>query len=95
MKKQINLFLISIGLIVLIYLLTTFINMDFFRIMKSISVALTVLAILFSGTLGSGERQRGNYHSNPARTTKAVLDSWKILIFAVPFYLVLLLNALF
>lgn len=88
MKKQVNLFLISIGLIILIYLLVTVTNTGFFRIMKSISVALTVLAILFSGTLGSGERQRNNYHSKPARTTKAVLDSWKILLFAVPFYLV-------
>ena len=93
--KKIHLFLISIGLIVLIYLLTVVTNMDFLGTIKSASLALTVLAVLFSGVLGSGDRQRGNYHSNPTRTTKVVLDSWKILLFAIPFYLVLLLDTLF
>lgn len=93
--KKIHLFLISIGLIILIYVLTVVTNMDFFGMIKSLSIALTVLAVLFSGVLGSGDRQRGNYHSSQTRTAKAVLDSWKILIFAMPFYLVLLLKALF
>lgn len=85
---------ISIVLIFLIYLLTIFTSLSFNKTIHYFSVGLTVLAIILSGAFVSGDRQRGNYYSNLANTTKSISYSWKILIFALPFYLVLLVDYL-
>ncbi|MCA9766851.1 MAG: hypothetical protein KC455_10590 [Carnobacterium sp.] len=95
MIKNLKLFCLSIGTLLLIYLITIFTNFDFLKIINSLSVALTVLAIILSGAAVSGDRQRGNYYANPKETTNSVLRSSKILIFAFPFYLTLLFKYLF
>lgn len=99
MKKKlpstVKLFCISIVLIFIIYLLTIFISFDFYKIISYSSYALTFLAIILSGALVSGDRQRGNYHTNPETTTQSVNYGLNVLIFALPFYLVLLFEYIF
>lgn len=90
----VKIFYISIVLIFLIYLLAIFTSLSFNKTIHYSSVGLTVLAIILSGAFVSGDRQRCNYYSNPVNTTKSIFYSWKILIFALPFYLVLLVDYL-
>ena len=90
----VKIFYISVVLIFLIYLLAIFTSLSFNKTIHYSSVGLTVLAIILSGAFVSGDRQRGNYYSNPVNTTKSISYSWKILIFALPFYLVLLVDYL-
>ena len=90
----VKIFYISVVLIFLIYLLAIFTSLNFNKTIHYSSVGLTVLAIILSGAFVSGDRQRCNYYSNPVNTTKSIFYSWKILIFALPFYLVLLFDYL-
>lgn len=90
----VKIFYISVILIFLIYLLAIFTSLSFNKTIHYSSVGLTVLAIILSGAFVSGDRQRCNYYSNPVNTTKSIFYSWKILIFALPFYLVLLVDYL-
>ena len=90
----VKIFYISVVLIFLIYLLAIFTRLSFNKTIHYSSVGLTVLAIILSGAFVSGDRQRCNYYSNPVNTTKSIFYSWKILIFALPFYLVLLVDYL-
>ena len=90
----VKIFYISVVLIFLIYLLAIFTSLSFNKTIHYSSVGLTVLAIILSGAFVSGDRQRCNYYSNPVNTTKSIFYSWKILIFALPFYLVLLFDYL-
>ncbi|AGY82753.1 MULTISPECIES: DUF5316 family protein [Carnobacterium] len=90
----VKIFYISVVLIFLIYLLAIFTSLSFNKTIHYSSVGLTVLAIILSGAFVSGDRQRCNYYSNPVNTTKSIFYSWKILIFALPFYLVLLVDYL-
>ena len=90
----VKIFYISVVLIFLIYLLAIFTSLSFNKTIHCSSVGLTVLAIILSGAFVSGDRQRCNYYSNPVNTTKSIFYSWKILIFALPFYLVLLVDYL-
>lgn len=91
----VKIFYISVVLIFLIYLLAIFTSLSFNKTIHYSSVGLTVLAIIIlSGAFVSGDRQRCNYYSNPVNTTKSIFYSWKILIFALPFYLVLLVDYL-
>ncbi|MER2002114.1 MAG: DUF5316 family protein [Carnobacterium inhibens] len=90
----VKIFYISVVLIFLIYLLAIFTSLSFNKTIHYSSVGLTVLAIILSGAFVSGDRQRCNYYSNPVNATKSIFYSWKILIFALPFYLVLLVDYL-
>lgn len=83
---------ISIVAIGVLYLISLIIHSDFNTIIWYASIVLTVLAIILSGALISGDRQRGNYHSSPKDTKRALNYSQIILIIAIPFYLVLLVQ---
>ncbi|MFL2076921.1 DUF5316 family protein [Marinilactibacillus psychrotolerans] len=89
-----QLLIVSIVIIMLFYLISLVTNYDFNTIIWYSSIILTVLAIILSGALVSGDRQRGNYHSSPENTNQALKYSQIILIIAIPFYLVLLLQYL-
>lgn len=85
----------SIGLILLSYLGSMLFDYSFYAAVQWIAGALTIVAIILSGALANGDRVRSNYATNQERTKTGIFTGWNILIFAIPFYLVMMYIELF
>lgn len=85
----------SVVFVLLSYLGSLLLGYSFYSVVKWFAVALTIGAIIFSGALVSGDRQRSNYATNQEKTRTNIFSAWNLLVIAIPFYLVMAYIELF
>lgn len=89
-----KIFSISLLFIVLIYLSTFFTAYHFISGVRNFAFAATILAVLMSGALLNGDRLRANFYSSKETTPSSYKYSKNLLIFSLPFYLIMFIHFL-
>ena len=77
--------------LVVLYFISFALPYDFDHILKVVAVILIVVTLALSGTLVSGDRMRANQAVDPTSRDRGMVNSWSIILFSLPVYIVLII----
>lgn len=77
--------------LVVLYLLQFVLPYEFEHILQVVAVILIVITLALSGTLVSGDRMRANQAIDPTSRDRGMVNSWSIILFSLPVYMVLII----
>lgn len=89
MKKIGLLFGAGTLFLALLYLVHFLLPYEFYDILKVVTLILTLLILVFSGTLVSGDRMRANQAIDQTSTNRNMANAGNILAFSLPVYMVI------
>lgn len=73
----------------LLYLIHFLLPYDFNDILRVVSVILIIATLALSGTMVSGDRMRANQAIDPTSRDRGMVNSWSLIVFSLPIYLVM------
>ncbi|WIM40968.1 DUF5316 family protein [Paenibacillus sp. PK4536] len=77
--------------LVVLYFVQFVLPYEFEHILQVVAVILIVITLALSGTLVSGDRMRANQASDPTSRDRGMVNSWSIILFSLPVYMVLII----
>lgn len=85
---------VSLLILLLIFIFTMVTSYDFYQLSLYFALGITVIAIVFSGALLSGDRTRANNYSDKESRETSMKYSSVMMISSIPFYVVALIDYL-
>lgn len=73
----------------LLYLIHFLLPYDFNDILRVVTVILIIATLALSGTMVSGDRMRANQAIDPTSRDRGMVNSWSLIVFSLPIYLVM------
>ena len=77
--------------LVVLYFVQFVLPYEFEHILQVVTVILIVITLALSGTLVSGDRMRANQAIDPTSRDRGMVNSWSIILFSLPVYMVLII----
>lgn len=77
--------------LVVLYFVQFVLPYEFEHILQVVAVILIVITLALSGTLVSGDRMRANQAIDPTSRDRGMVNSWSIILFSLPVYMVLII----
>lgn len=77
--------------LVVLYFVQFVLPYEFEYILQVVAVILIVITLALSGTLVSGDRMRANQAIDPTSRDRGMVNSWSIILFSLPVYMVLII----
>ncbi len=77
--------------LVVLYFVQFVLPYEFEYILQAVAVILIVITLALSGTLVSGDRMRANQAIDPTSRDRGMVNSWSIILFSLPVYMVLII----
>lgn len=77
--------------LVVLYFVQFVLPYEFEHILQVVAVILIVITLALSGTLVSGDRMRANQAIDPTSRDRSMVNSWSIILFSLPVYMVLII----
>lgn len=77
--------------LIVLYFVQFVLPYEFEHILQVVAVILIVITLSLSGTLVSGDRMRANQAIDPTSRDRGMVNSWSIILFSLPVYMVLII----
>lgn len=77
--------------LVVLYFVQFVLPYGFEHILQVVAVILIVVTLALSGTLVSGDRMRANQAIDSTSRDRGMVNSWSIILFSLPVYMVLII----
>lgn len=77
--------------LVVLYFVQFVLPYEFEHILQVVAVILIVITLALSGTLVSGDRMRANQAIDPTSRDRGMVNSWSIILFSLPVYMLLII----
>ncbi|MDN4617605.1 DUF5316 family protein [Paenibacillus sp. PsM32] len=78
----------------LLYLIHFLLPYDFNDILRVVTIILIIATLALSGTMVSGDRMRANQAIDPSSRDRNMVNSWSMLLFSLPVYIVMIVSYL-
>ncbi|WCT56602.1 DUF5316 family protein [Paenibacillus kyungheensis] len=78
----------------LLYLIHFLLPYDFNDILRVVTIILIIATLALSGTMVSGDRMRANQAIDPSSRDRNMVNSWSMLLFSLPVYVVMIVSYL-
>lgn len=78
----------------LLYLIHFLLPYDFNDILRVVTIILIIATLALSGTMVSGDRMRANQAIDPSSRDRNMVNSWGMLLFSLPVYIVMIVSYL-